>query len=106
MKIPVRLKIAMESKNYDRANSLRITPESKNYYLKILVRVCMRVCMRVYMCGQIAIRTQHTRGTHDRRNTDTRGREETAGKGRNTSNAGKSLYIGIFADNEKKYKKS
>lgn len=43
MKIPVRLKIARESKNSDRENSLKITPESKNYYLKILVRVCTYV---------------------------------------------------------------
>ena len=46
MKIPVRLKIARESKNSDRANSLKITIESKNYYLKIIVRV--RVYARIY----------------------------------------------------------
>lgn len=31
MKIPVRLKIARESKNSDRENSLKITIESKNF---------------------------------------------------------------------------
>ena len=53
----------------------------------------MRVYMRVYMCGQITIRTQeqHTTGTQDQRNTGPPGKPE---------------YIGIFADNEKKYKKS
>lgn len=44
---------------------------------------------RVYDCGQIVISThdhdQHTRGTHDHRK--------------------KPAYIGIFAGNEKKYKK-
>ena len=46
--------------------------------------MCVRVCMRVCM-----IAGQHKRGEHDQRE-----REE-----------GKPAYIGIFADNEKKYKK-
>ena len=60
VKIPVRLKISVGSKNYG---------------LKIPARVCM--CVRVYArasdCGQIVIRTHahdqhtngHTNGTHD-----------------------------------------
>ena len=64
IKIPVRLKISVEPKNYG---------------LKIPVRVCMCVRMyarmyaRAYDCGQIVIRTHdhdqhtngHTNGTHD-----------------------------------------
>ena len=77
MKIPIRLKITRESKNFDRENSLKIsgaskncrlkiTDISKNYRLKIPVRLriyaCICACMRV--CMEIAIRThdQHTDG--------------------------------------------
>ena len=58
------------------------------------MRACMyaRMYARSYDCGQIAIRTQdqHTRGTHTTGTQDHRK---------------KPAYIGIFADNEKKYKK-
>ena len=53
---PIRLKITRESKNPDR-ESLKITIESKNYYLKITIiskncrlKILVRACMyaRVY----------------------------------------------------------
>ena len=83
---------------------LKITAESKNYYLKIPVRVCMcaRMYARAYECGQIAIRThdkdQHTTGTGPPEHT-------TTGKERNTGKAEKPVYICLITDNEKKYKK-
>ena len=63
--------------------------------------MCARIYARMYAresdCGQIIIRThdhdQHTNGTHDHR------KREDSGK------AGKSEYICMIADNEKKYKK-
>ena len=70
---------------------------SKNYYLKIPVRVCMcaRMYARAYECGQIAIRT------HDKdRHTTSTPTEHTT-----TNKAGKPAYIGKFADNEKKVQK-
>ena len=86
------LKISGASKNY----RLKITIRSKNYGLKIPVRVRALVCVRVRMI----VRTpQDTRP----RPAHTNGTQDTSGKERNT---GKPAYIGIFADNEKKYKKS
>ena len=88
IKIPIRLKI---------------TIESKNYCLKILVRVRVyaRMYARAYDCGQIAIRTyDHHRNTAHQRNTERhRKREEHR-------QSGKPAYICMFAANEKKYKKS
>ena len=93
IKIPVRLKITIESKNYG---------------LKIPVRVCvcvcmcvrMRVCVCVYArasdCRQIAIRKHD----HDQQ---TNGTQDTTSKGATTSIKIKFAYIiGIIAKNEKK----
>ena len=87
-------KITAESKNC----RLKITIISKNYRLKIPVRVRVyaRIYARAYDCGQIVIRT------HDKdRHTTSTPTEHTT-----TNKAGKPAYIGKFADNEKKYKKS
>ena len=75
-------KITAKSKNC----RLKITIISKNYGLKIPVRV------RAYDCqdSTSGTPTEHT----------------TTGKGRNTGNTEKPVYICIFASNEKKYKKS
>ena len=82
IKIPIRLKITIISKNC----RLKIT--SLKIYVR--VRIYARIYARAYDSGQIVIRTndhdQHTRGTH------------TTG----TQDHGKTAYIGIFADNEKK----
>ena len=75
---------------------LKITAKSKNYGLKIPVRV--RMYARAYECGQIAIRTHDK----DRHTTSTRPEHTTTGKERNTGNTGKPAYIGIIAGNEKK----
>lgn len=97
---------------------------SKNYYLKIPVRVRVRVCMRVHMIVRTPqdtrprpdqIRsdqdtTRHgtppeQRGTQDY-DQHTNGTQDTSGKGRNTSKAEKPAYVGINAGTKKKYKKS
>ena len=86
IKIPIRLKITGRSKNYD---------------LKIPVRV--RVYARMYACMIEENRThdhdQHTTGTGPPEHT-------TAGKGRTQAKRKKPVYICMFAGNEKKYKKS
>ena len=73
------------------------------------VYACMYACMyaRASDCGQIIIRThdhdQHTNGhsTNGHSNGTQDHRQESNHKQRE-----KPAYIGIFADNEKKYKKS
>ena len=85
------LKITIISKNC----RLKITAISKNYGLKIPVRAC--VCICAYVCAYVCACSHpdtRPRPAHDR-NT-------SAGKGRNT---GKPAYIGMIADDEKKYKK-
>lgn len=92
LKIPIRLKI---------------TEWSKNYGLKIPVRVCMcvrmyaRVYARASVCGQIVIRThdqdRHTRPTHN-------GTQDTTGKGV-TTKIKFAYIIGMIAKNEKNEKK-
>ena len=98
-----KIKITIVSKNC----RLKITIISKNYRLKIPMRACMCTRVRVYVCvydrgkqdtrprpgpGPGHHRTQDTTGTHHRKRED-------SGK------AEKPAYIGIFAGNEKKYKK-
>ena len=82
LKIPIRLKI---------------TEWSKNYGLKIpvRVRVCVRMYARAYDCQDSTSGTSgtHTNGTHDHR------KREDSGK------AKKPVYICMFAGTEKKYKK-
>lgn len=92
--------------------SLKITERSKNYGLKIPVRVRIyaRVYALVYDCGQIAIMTRNQdqdqdQDTEHHRNTG-HDRNTTTGKGRNTGNKGKPEYICMIAGDEKKYKKS
>lgn len=72
------LKITIISKNC----RLKITEQSKNYYLKIPVRVRVRSCVCACICGQIVIRTHdhdqhtngHTKGTHDHRKREEHGK--------------------------------
>ena len=78
-------KITIISKNC----RLKITDISKNYGLKIPVRV------RAYARARMFARAHDCMTTQERRT-------RTNGKERNTE---KPAYIGIFADNEKKYKK-
>ena len=82
LKIPIRLKI---------------TEWSKNYGLKIpvRVRVCVRMYARAYDCQDSTSGTSgtHTNGTHDHRKREDLGKTE------------KPVYICMFAGNEKKYKK-
>lgn len=90
---------------------LKITIRSKNYGLKIPVRlrIYARVYARVYDCGQIVIRThdhdQHT--PPDTAPTDTPTEHTTTGKRATTSTKIKFAYIiGMIAKNDKKMKKS
>ena len=85
IKIPIRLKI---------------TIESKNYYLKIIARVRVYACMYARMYSN-----SHKDKDHDQdQDQDTNGTPPPE-KERNTGNAGKPEYICMIADNEKKYKK-
>ena len=90
MKIPIRLKITRESKNSDRENSLKITPESKNYGLKIPVRACMRV--RMYSNSHKDQDQDQDRNTHRQNTTRTRTKTPTE----------KPEYMGMIASYEKK----
>ena len=91
LKIPIRLKITEWSKNYGLKIPVRV---------RVYARVCACIYARASDCGQIIIRThdhdQHTTGTGPPEHT-------TTGKGRTQ---GKPAYICMKIDNEKKYKKS
>ena len=58
-------------------------------------------CMYVCMIEEI----EHTTGTPPEHLRNTSGTQDTSGKERNTGKAGKPVYIGIIADNEKKVQK-
>ena len=93
-------KITIESKNC----RLKITAISKNYGLKIPVRVRVyaRIYARAYDCGQIVARTHD----HDQHTTSKPTEHTTTGKERNAGNTEKPVYIGMISCAEKKYKKS
>ena len=103
-------KISVRKKKIKIPSRLKITEWSKNYGLKIPVRVCM--CTRIYArasdCGQMIIRThdhdQHTPPNNDHQNTGHQRTRGNHGK-KDHRQREKPAYIGKFAENEKKYKK-
>ena len=77
---------------------LKITAESKNYYLKIPVRVCMCTRVRVYACMYVEIEHTTKTGTPTEHTTTEKGR--TQAKRKNLF-----IYVCLQAM-KKKYKKS
>ena len=90
------LKIPIGRKKLKIHIRLKITAESKNYYLKIPVRACMRVCIANSHqdTRQRPAHDRHTSGTHDRQKSEEHQQAE------------KPVYICLITDNEKKVKKS
>ena len=97
IKIPIRLKITVKSKNY----GLKI-PVRARMYARVYVCSCVRVYACAYECGQIVTRTHDHDQHKTSKPTDTPTEHTTTGKRRNTGKAEKPAYICMFAGNEKK----
>ena len=99
-------KIPIERKKLKIHIRLKITESSKNYGLKIPVRVRMyvRAYARAYECGQIAIKKKKK---EKNKPTETPTEHQTTSKRATTSIQIKFAYIiGMIAKNDKKMKKS
>ena len=95
------LKIAIGRKKIKIPIRLKITIESKNYYLKITVRACMYARVCACMIEENSYQDTRPRPEHDQHTNGTRPPEREEHR-----QSGKPEYICMFAVNEKKYKKS